>query len=61
MANRFQKRHYEMIARLFGNCQVDVDTINSFCRFFEEDNHSFNEDLFRERIDDWWGIEIVYS
>ena len=47
-----------MIARLFGDCQIDTDTINSFCKMFAEDSDSFNEDLFRERIDDWWGIQL---
>lgn len=58
MANKFQKRHYVAIAKLFGDCQIDEQTIKSFCEMFAEDNPSFNEKKFRDMIDSFWGIEV---
>ena len=58
MASKFQKRQYIAIAKLFGDCQIDEQTIKSFCEMFAEDNPSFNEKKFRDMIDSFWGIEV---
>ena len=58
MNPKFQQRHYEIMARLFGDLKIDENTINSFCEFFKEDNERFNEDKFRTAIKHYWGISF---
>ena len=56
--NKFQRRHYVAIAKLFGDCQIDDKTIQSFCDMFIEDNPAFDEKKFRDMIDSFWGVEV---
>jgi len=60
MNPKFQQRHYEMIAKLLGDLEIDDETITSYCEFFKSDNERFNEDKFRTAVKHYWGVKFSF-
>jgi hypothetical protein len=46
----FQKRHYEVIARVLGTHKAKTDLIEAFIQTFEGDNWKFDSDKFWKAI-----------
>lgn len=44
--SKFSKKHYIAIADTFNNNTSDLDVIRSLIHLFEDDNPSFNKDVF---------------
>ena len=53
--SKYQRRHYEGIARLLGETEAPDLQIQSFCDFFAQDNRNFHAGRFKQAVKDYWG------
>lgn len=55
MTHKYQRRHFEGIARLLGSIEAPAELADSFIEFFKYHNMNFDEARFHDRIDEFWG------
>ncbi len=53
--SKYQRRHFEGIARLLGSIEAPAELADSFIEFFRYHNYAFDEEKFHTAIDENWG------
>tara|TARA_R110001592_G_scaffold8366_11_gene45809 strand:+ start:1980 stop:2162 length:183 start_codon:yes stop_codon:yes gene_type:complete len=59
--SKYQRRHYEGMAKLLGECEAPDFQVQSFCEFFAQDNSSFHAGRFKQAVKDNWGKPFKFN